>query len=125
MRHEKLDYTKLSINHIRRALKEVRDKSENILNAIYEEVVYEADVDRSLADYWVQNAVITANEDQRLTIDLIKARLNSTTDEEERKEVEKELEVAENILGEIGEVITEKEAKKRVWNLKDYDSYRS
>lgn len=125
MRHEKLDYTKLSINHIRRALKEVRDKSENILNAIYEEVVYEADVDRSLANYWVQNAVITAKEDQKLTIDLIKARLNSTTDEEERKEVEKELEIAENILGEIGEVITEKEAKKRVWNLKDYDSYRS
>ncbi len=63
--------------------------------------------------------------DQKLTIDLIKARLNSTTDEEERKEVEKELEIAENILCEIGEVITEKEAKNRVWNLKDYDSYRS
>ncbi len=83
------------------------------------------DIDRSLADYWVQNAVITAKEDQKLTIDLIKARLNSTTDEEERKEVEKELEIAENILCEIGEVITEKEAKNRVWNLKDYDSYRS
>lgn len=124
LRHEKLDYTKLGINHIRRALKEVRDKSENILNAIYEEVVYEADIDRSLASYWVQNAVTTAIEDQKLTIDLIRARLNATTDEDERKEVKKELEVAEAILKEIGKVITDKEAEKRVWNIKDYEEYR-
>ncbi|MFQ5975069.1 MAG: hypothetical protein ACE5J5_01960, partial [Candidatus Hydrothermarchaeales archaeon] len=117
-------YTKMNINHIKRALKEVRDKSHDVLNDIYQEVVYEADVDRSLASYWVQNAVITAREDQKLTIDLIKARLDATTDEEEKKEVEKELEVAKAILGEIGEVITDGEAKKRVWNLRDYENFR-
>ncbi len=124
MRHEKLDYTKININQIRRALKEVREHSENILNDVYKEVVYEADVDRSLASYWVQNAVITAREDQKLTIDLIKARLDTTVDEEERKEVEKGLQVAESILKEIGTVISDREAEKRIWNMKDYEEYR-
>ena len=45
MRHEELDYTKLNINHIRRAVREVRDNSQKIMNDIYQEVVYEADIE--------------------------------------------------------------------------------
>jgi hypothetical protein len=94
------------------------------MNDIYQEVVYEADIDRSVTSFWVQKAVITAREDQKLTIDMIKARLNTTTDAEELKEVEKELEVALKIEKEIGEVITDTEAKERVWNMKNYEDYR-
>ena len=124
MRDKPLDWTKLDLNNVRRALKEARDNSENILNDIYKEFEYGADIDRSITSKWVQDATVTALEDQKITIDLIKARLDSTVVEEEREEVKMELEIAESILGEIGKVITEKEAKTRVWNLEDYESYR-
>ncbi len=124
LRTEALKWEKLNLDHVRRALKEVRDNSENILRDIYREFEYEADIDRSMTSKWVQDATITAEEDQKLTIDLIKARLDAATDEKERIEIKKELEVAKAILKEIGKVITEKEAKTRVWNLEEYESYR-
>jgi sulfate adenylyltransferase len=124
MRSEPLDWTELNLNNLRRALKEVREDSENILKDIYREFEYEADIDRSITSKWVQDATVTALEDQKLTIDLIKARLKAETMEDAKMEIKKELEVAEGILKEIGKVITEKEAKSRVWNLDDYESYR-
>jgi sulfate adenylyltransferase len=124
LRGEKLEWENLNLDHVRRALKEVRDNSETILKDIYREVEYEADVDRSMTSKWVQDATVTAVEDQKLAINLIKARLKATSLPEERAEVEKELKVAQGILKEIGKVITDKEAKSRVWNLQDYESYR-
>lgn len=124
MRQEPLNWETLNLNNLRRALKEVREDSENILKDIYREFEYGADIDRSMTSKWVQDATVTALEDQQLTIDLIKARLDSAVYEEEKVEIRKELEVAKGILGEIGKVITEKEAKTRVWNLEEYESYR-
>jgi sulfate adenylyltransferase len=124
LRHKPLDWETLKIDNIQRALKEVRENSENILKDIYREVEYEADIDRSLTSKWVQDATVTAVEDQKLTIDLIEARLEAAILPEEMEEIKKELEVAKSILKEIGKVITDKEAKKRVWNLQDYESYR-
>jgi sulfate adenylyltransferase len=124
LRHKPLDWKTLNINNIRRALKEVRENSESILRDIYREVEYEADLDRSITSKWVQDATMTAIEDQKLTIELIKARLEAETLQEARLEIEKELEVAQIILKDIGKVITEKEAMTRVWNLDDYESYR-
>jgi sulfate adenylyltransferase len=123
-RHEALDWEKLNLDHVMRALKEVRDNSERILKDIYREFEYGADVDRSVTSKWVQDASVTALEDQKLTIDLIKARLDAAVLDEEKVEIRKELEVAKIILKEIGKVITNKEAEKRVWNLEEYESYR-
>jgi sulfate adenylyltransferase len=123
-RHEPLEWEKLNLDHVMRALKEVRDNSERILKDIYREFEYGADVDRSVTSKWVQDASVTALEDQKLTIDLIKARLDAAVLDEEKVEIKKELEVAKIILKEIGKVITKKEAETRVWNLQAYESYR-
>ncbi len=124
MRNEPLDWTTLNLNNLRRALKEVREDSENILKDIYREFEYGADIDRSMTSKWVQDATVTALEDQQIAINLIDARLEAETDESAKIEIRKELDVAKGILSEIGKVITEKEAKSRVWNLDDYESYR-
>jgi sulfate adenylyltransferase len=123
-RRKPLNWEDLNLNNVRRALKEVRDNSENILKDIYREFEYGADIDRAVTSKWVQDATTTAMEDQKLTIDLIEARLEAETLEDVKREIEKELEVAKIILKEIGKVITEKEAATRVWNLEDYESYR-
>ncbi|RMF91627.1 MAG: sulfate adenylyltransferase [Methanobacteriota archaeon] len=124
LRHKPLDWQGLDINNIRRALKEVRENSERILKDIYREVEYEADIDRSLTSKWVQDATVTAAEDQKLAIDLIRARLETAATPEEKAEIKKELDVAQRILKSIGKVITDREAKERVWNLREYGSYR-
>ncbi len=124
MRQEPLNWETQNLNNLRRALKEVREDSEGILKDIYREFEYEADIDRSMTSKWVQDATVTALEDQKLAINLIRARLDAAVYDEEKVGIRKELEVAKIIQKEIGKVITEKEARTRVWNLEEYELYR-
>lgn len=132
LRNEPIDVKELTVRDLETAILDVRSNADKIYNDIYEAFTFNADTDRHVQTEWLSDAYESMQKHQKMVIDNLEAKVKQapevTSDEymyQDKKEAEKELEVAKKILEDIPSSLDKEKLSYRTWNPMPYDKYRA
>lgn len=109
---------------------DVRTNGDLIYKQTYEEYSANTDINRASQPTWVDQARADIRKQQEMVVSDLEVKVANAPDEasdefmyQDKKEAQKELEVAKKILEETPVSLTEEKTKERVWNIAPYDNY--
>lgn len=130
-RANELDMEQLTIDDLELAIRDARENADKIYREIFEEFSYATDLNRNVQPKWRSVARNNMIKQQEVVIadleEKVKQAPNEASDEfmyQDKKEAEKELSVAKQILADIPQAIEKDAIKYRVWNPLPYHRYR-
>lgn len=130
-RTNELKMEQLTIDDLEAAILDVRENADKIYREIFEEFSYAADLNRNAQPRWKTIARKAMHKQQAIVIsdleEKVKQAPETASDEfmyQDKKEAEKELAVAKQILEQIPQALEEEDLKYRIWNPLPYHRYR-
>ncbi len=130
-RTNELKMEQLTIDDLEAAILDVRENADKIYREIFEEFSYAADLNRNAQPRWKTVARKAMHKQQAIVIsdleEKVKQAPETASDEfmyQDKKEAEKELAVAKQILEQIPQALEEEDLKYRIWNPLPYHRYR-
>ena len=130
-REKPLEVEELTIRDLEAAVLDVRANADRIYKEIYREFSYVGDTNRALQPEWVNDARESIRSQQQMVVqDLeqkVKQASTDASDEfmyQDKKESQRELEVARKILEDIPRGLSAEEMAYRTWNHLPYGRYR-
>ncbi len=130
-RTNELKMEQLTIDDLEAAILDVRENADKIYREIFEEFSYAADLNRNAQPRWKTVARKEMHKQQAIVIsdleEKVKQAPETASDEfmyQDKKEAEKELAVAKQILEQIPQALEEEDLKYRIWNPLPYHRYR-
>lgn len=130
-RTNELKMEQLTIDDLEAAILDVRENADKIYREIFEEFSYAADLNRNAQPRWKTVARKAMQKQQAIVIsdleEKVKQAPETASDEfmyQDKKEAEKELAVAKQILEQIPQALEEEDLKYRIWNPLPYHRYR-
>lgn len=130
-RKEPLELEQLTIEDLELAIRDVRENADKVYRDIFAEFSYATDLNRSVQPAWKVDALEAMRKQQADVISDLEEKVAQApeiaSDEfmyQDRKEAEKELEVAKEIYDDLAEPLREEQLKNRVWNPLPYERYR-
>lgn len=122
------DLTNLDLELI---IQDLRLNSDRVYRETFEEFSNVGDVNRNLQPEWIKQARESLRTDQEMVIADLKEKVDMAPEEasdefmyQDKKESEKELEVARRIMQDIPPTLRKEEIKYRTWNPLPYNRYR-
>ena len=126
-----LEPEQLTLRDLQSVILDVRANADKIYNDIYESFSFNADTNRTVQPDWrVEAREIMRSQQQWVIEDLkekVKMASDSTSDEfmyQDKKEAERELKVAKQILEDMPAALRADNMGYRTWNPLPYDRYR-
>ena len=130
-RKDPLEVEQLTIEDLELAIRDVRENADKVYRDIFAEFSYATDLNRSVQPAWKVDALEAMRKQQADVISDLEEKVAQApeiaSDEfmyQDRKEAEKELEVAKEIYDDLAEPLREEQLKNRVWNPLPYERYR-
>lgn len=130
-RKDPLEVEQLTIEDLELAIRDVRENADKVYRDIFAEFSYATDLNRSVQPAWKVDALEAMRKQQADVINDLEEKVAQApeiaSDEfmyQDRKEAEKELEVAKEIYDDLAEPLREEQLKNRVWNPLPYERYR-
>lgn len=130
-RTKPLSVDQLTIDDLEAVIRDVRNNASKIYADIFEEFSYVTDLNRNIQPHWRTKARESIQAQQQMVIDDLKEKVNQApevaSDEfmyQDRKEAEKELEVANKIMKDLSKPLDRDNFTYRIWNEVSYSRYR-
>ncbi|MGO3891900.1 MAG: sulfate adenylyltransferase [Paenalcaligenes sp.] len=131
LRKEPLDPAKLTVRDLEIASHDARHHAGDVYAGVYSEYSAVVDHNRSMQPSWIEDARQALRFQQERIISDLEEKLEQAPDEasdefmyQDKVEVERELESARNLLGDIPSVICRERLETRTWNVLPYKRYR-
>ncbi len=127
LRDKPLSWEDLTLEDVERALMDVRENSDRILQDLSREVEYSMDVRRDISPGWTADSTDFLRERQQCLIRALEEKVNSADPNADNKmfqskaEAEKELEAAKTVYATLHEGRVDN--KKLIWNPLKYEEY--
>lgn len=130
-RKEPLKVEELTIEDLELAIRDVRENADKVYKEIFEEFSYVTDHFRSVQPEWVAEARESIRRQQQMVIENLQEKVERAPEQasdeflyQDKKEAEKELEVAKKILDDIPKSLRKEDLAYRTWNPLPYKRYR-
>lgn len=130
-RPQPLKVEELTIQDLETAVLDARSNAHLIYKGIFDEYSFISDTNRDLQPDWIADARDALRAQQQMVIDDLETKVKQAptkaSDEfmyQDRKEAEKELEVAIKILNDIPPTLRQEDIEYRTWNTLPYHRYR-
>lgn len=130
-RKEPLKVEELTIEDLELAIRDVRENADKVYKEIFEEFSYVTDHFRSVQPEWVAEARESIRRQQQMVIENLQEKVDRAPEQasdeflyQDKKEAEKELEVAKKILDDIPKSLRKEDLAYRTWNPLPYKRYR-
>lgn len=125
-------WEELDIRDLKAAVLDVRNNADNIYKDIYGAFAFNADTNRSVQPEWLSEAREDMRRHQEMVIENLEEKVKQASDSasdefmyQDKKEAERELKVAKQILEEMPAPLRSEQLEYRTWNPLPYDRYRS
>lgn len=130
-REKPLAVEELTIEDLELAVKDARENADRLYREIFEEFSYVTDNLRTVQPEWRAEAREAIYRQQKMVIENLKEKVEQAPEKasdeflyQDKKEAQRELEVAEKILEDIPSPLRKEDIAYRTWNPLPYNRYR-
>src|SRR5699024_2749154 len=131
-REQAIDPKEMTIRDLEAANMDARANADRIYQEVFDEFSYVADTNSAIQSEWRTEARADMIHQQEMVIQDLQSKVQvaseTASDEfmyQDKKEAQKELDVAKQILEELPRDIDQEAAKERTWNSLPYHRYRA